>query len=145
MWTRTLTHKTAETVKGIYALIIRLDRDVNVKVGALGEIGFLKGLYVYVGSAQTNLEKRVERHLRKEKSLYWHIDYLLNMAAAKIEEVLWLEAAKSVECTLSQKVGTRGEAVKGFGCSDCNCTSHLFRVGDYKFLFREMKTLVLDP
>jgi Uri superfamily endonuclease len=64
-------------VKGIYTLIIRLDDDVSVNIGALGKVSFGKGLYIYVGSAQTNLEQRVKRHLRKEKRLFSHVDYLL--------------------------------------------------------------------
>jgi len=74
-------------VKGVYVLIISLAKDVNVKVGALGKIDFKKGTYAYVGSAQTNLLKRVERHLRKAKRRFWHIDYLLCNSNAKILKV----------------------------------------------------------
>jgi Uri superfamily endonuclease len=53
-------------MKGIYVLIISVDKDTIVDAGVLGQLNFKKGLYAYVGSAQANLEKRIERHLRKE-------------------------------------------------------------------------------
>ena len=131
-------------MKGVYALIIRLNRNLRMKAGALDETCFVKGSYIYVGSAQTNLEQRVKRHIRKEKRLFWHIDYLLNSDAAKIEKVLWLEADKSGECALSQEIRKRGESIKGFGSSDCSCVSHLFLMNDYTFLLEKMKPLILD-
>jgi Uri superfamily endonuclease len=131
-------------VKGIYALIIRLDSDVVLEVGALGKTAFNKGTYVYVGSAQANLEQRVKRHLRKEKSLFWHIDYLLNSDAASTEKVLRMEADKTVECALAGEIARRGEGVNGFGCSDCCCRSHLFRVEDFAFLLVRMEILKVE-
>ena len=111
---------------GIYALRIRLCKDVSIRVGAIGKISFNRGYYVYVGSAQRNLEKRVERHLRKKKKLFWHIDYLLSNEHAKIEKVLFRQADKSAECALARELGRQAEPVAGFGCSDCRCLSHLF-------------------
>ncbi|MGA2385728.1 MAG: DUF123 domain-containing protein [Candidatus Bathyarchaeia archaeon] len=52
-------------MKGVYVLIIRINKAVLIKIGALGEIAFAEGLYAYVGSAQSNLELRVARHRRK--------------------------------------------------------------------------------
>jgi len=63
-------------VKGVYVLVVSVDKDVNVNIGALGSIGFEKGLYAYVGSAQNGLEKRIERHRRRAKRKFWHIDYI---------------------------------------------------------------------
>jgi Uri superfamily endonuclease len=113
-------------VKGIYALEILLDKDACIKIGALGEVLFKKGVYVYAGSAQNNLEKRVQRHLRKENKLFWHIDYLLNHEHSKIIRVLLRQGNKEQECAVAKELGMRGEAVEGFGCSDCHCRSHLF-------------------
>jgi len=61
-------------MKGIYVLFISVKRDIFVKVGALGKVKFSQGTYAYVGSAQNGIEKRVIRHLRKEKRKFWHID-----------------------------------------------------------------------
>jgi Uri superfamily endonuclease len=128
-------------VKGIYVLIIHVAKDTNVNTGALGSIAFQKGLYAYVGSAQTNLEQRIKRHLRKEKRLFWHIDYLLANEASKITQVLYKKANKTEECKTAKIIGDRGKPIAGFGCSDCNCKSHLFRIGDYEFLLDSMQVL----
>jgi Uri superfamily endonuclease len=128
-------------LKGIYVLIIRVAENVSLNVGALGKIAFTKGLYAYVGSAQTNLEQRVKRHLRSEKRRFWHIDYLLDNPTAKIIKVFFKQAAKAEECKTAQTIGERSKAVADFGCSDCQCRSHLFRVDGYEFLLDSMQEL----
>ena len=125
-------------------LIIQVDKKVDVNVGALGKITFEKGLYAYVGSAQTNLEQRIKRHLAKEKRLFWHIDYLLNDSAARIVKVLYKQADKAEECDLAKVIGERGEPVDDFGCSDCSCKSHLFRIGDYRLLQESMQVVHVE-
>jgi Uri superfamily endonuclease len=121
-------------VKGVYVLIIQVDKDVDLNVGALGKLRFEKGVYAYVGSAQTNLEKRINRHFKKEKRKFWHIDYLLDNEAAKIAKVFFKQANKTKECEIAEVIGERGEPIAGFGCSDCKCKSHLFQLKDYEFL-----------
>lgn len=121
-------------MKGVYVLVISVGKGFRVNVGALGSIFFEKGLYAYVGSAQNGLERRVQRHLRKAKKKFWHIDYLLDDDAVRIVKVFCKEAEKSEECKIARKLSERGIAVKRFGCSDCGCVSHLFRVNDYDFL-----------
>ncbi|MCJ7762059.1 GIY-YIG nuclease family protein [Candidatus Bathyarchaeota archaeon] len=118
-------------MKGIYVLIIQVSSGVAAQVGALGKLTFKKGLYAYVGSAQNNLEKRVRRHLTKEKRKFWHIDYLLCTDVAKVIAVFHKQADKAEECAVAKAIGERGEAVAGFGSSDCTCKSHLFRIEDY--------------
>jgi Uri superfamily endonuclease len=125
-------------------LIIQVDKNIDVNVGALGKLTFEKGLYAYVGSAQANLEQRIKRHLAKEKRLFWHIDYLLNDSAARIVKVLYKQADKAEECDLAKVIGERGEAVDGFGCSDCSCKSHLFRIEDYRFLQESMRVVHVE-
>ena len=125
-------------------LIIQVDENVDVNVGALGKLTFEKGLYAYVGSAQANLEQRIKHHLRKEKRLFWHIDYLLNNSAARIVKVLYKQADKTEECDLAEVIGEIGEPVDGFGCSDCSCKSHLFRIGDYRFLQGSMRVVHVE-
>ena len=131
-------------MKGVYVLIIQVDKDADVNVGALGKLTFEKGLYAYVGSAQTNLEKRIRRHFRKEKRKFWHVDYLLDNAAAKIAKVFFKNADKSEECETAKIINERGRAISGFGCSDCNCNSHLFRIGDYRFLQETMQVFTSE-
>lgn len=96
---------------------MELSHDTEIEVGKLGSILFKKGTYIYVGSAPS--EKRLERHLREDKKLHWHIDYLLEKAlTTKIYIV------KGKECEVAQKIDL--PCIKGFGCSDCRCDSHLF-------------------
>jgi len=118
-------------VQGIYILIIRLSENTDVTIGKLGKLLFPKGLYAYVGSAQNGLEKRIERHFRKEKRVFWHVDYLLQSPASKILRVFHKTAGKPEECAVAKKIGAEGEAVAGFGCSDCPCKTHLFRMKAY--------------
>ena len=126
-------------LKGIYVLIIQVNKPITVNVGAIGNITFKKGLYAYVGSAQTNLEKRIKRHLRKEKRKFWHIDYLLDNEATKIVKVFVKEANKTEECKTAKSLGEKNKAISDFGCSDCTCKSHLFQIRDYSFLQKTMQ------
>ena len=128
-------------LKGVYVLIIQVDEDTDVNVGAIGRLTFKKGLYAYVGSAQNNLEQRVKRHLRKEKRRFWHIDYLLDNDAIKVVEVFHKQADKTEECAIAKVIGERGKSMDGFGSSDCSCKSHLFRIEDYGFLQEFMRVL----
>lgn len=130
-------------MKGIYVLIISVASNTHVKVGALGIIEFKHGLYAYVGSAQNNLNKRLERHQRLEKKKFWHIDYLLANRHAKIVKIFHKKATRSEECRLSTELSKNGSSIIGFGSSDCNCRSHLFKIQEYEFLKEKMSETVL--
>ena len=107
-----------KSCKSIYVLVIQVGDDINVNVGAFGERTFAKGLYAYVGSARTNIEQRIKRHLRGEKRKFWHIDYLLDNATAKIIKVFFREGDKAEECKTAESLSSKSEPVKDFGCSD---------------------------
>lgn len=128
-------------MKGIYALIISVDKAIQIKIGGLGELTFPEGLYAYVGSAQNNLELRVARHRRREKSLFWHIDYLVNDEAAKVTCVYFAQGSKTDECRIARLFEKNAKPIVGFGCSDCRCKSHLFRVQDFGFIRAHMQPL----
>ena len=115
-------------MKGIYILTIVLSKSASIKIGALGEIDFEKGTYAYVGSAQNNLEKRVQRHFKKDKKLRWHIDYLTTSKYAKVENVFYKIAPKKEECKTAEYFAKTQISIKNFGCSDCKCKSHLFKI-----------------
>ncbi len=125
-------------LKGIYVLIIQLDAEVKIRVGALGTIAFLAGTYAYVGSAQNSLEQRVRRHLRKEKKLFWHIDYLLADKAANVTQVYYVAGDKACECNIASLVAQKAAPIFGFGCSDCNCDSHPFHAESFHFIDKHM-------
>ena len=116
-------------MKGSYILLIEVKEDRNIKIGKLGKLHFKKGFYVYVGSALNNLESRINRHLRFDKKIHWHIDYLLKYA--DIIHVFFKENPIKEECNLSFEFEKNLNTIKDFGCSDCKCNSHLF-FGKYK-------------
>jgi Uri superfamily endonuclease len=69
---------------------------------------------------------RLSRHFREDKSKHWHIDYLrehVNPIAAWFSYEL-----KRLEHLWAQALNDSREfsPIKGFGCSDCKCFSHLF-------------------
>lgn len=111
-----------------YQLAITLAAPARVAVGRLGVFEFPAGRYVYTGSARRNLEARIARHLRKEKTLRWHIDYLL---AAPQAHVTGVERSTQPECALNQATAGR-VLIPGFGASDCRagCGSHLKFLGE---------------
>ena len=106
-----------------YQLDIVLVVPTRLSIGQLGVFDFPAGHYIYTGSARSNIESRIARHLRHEKKLKWHIDYLLCSPHASIGKVT--RYAES-ECKINlQTMGVI--LVKGFGSSDCHadCGSHL--------------------
>lgn len=110
-----------------YQLHIRLAQPLRLQIGRFGEFDFPAGDYVYTGSAKRNFEARVARHLRRDKRLRWHIDYLLAAPGVTVVEVI---RSVEPECELNQ--ATSGELrVPGFGASDCRhgCGSHLKLMG----------------
>ena len=109
-------------------MIIKVLSDFGVSVGALGKIRFKQGYYAYIGSAMNSLEKRIARHLKKEKKKHWHIDYMLAKKQAKIASVFVKESKAKEECDVAKKVARIGKAIECFGCSDCSCKAHLFKV-----------------
>jgi adenylylsulfate kinase len=132
-------------MKGIYALLISVTEKIRVHVGALGDIDFEEGLYVYVGSAQNNLEKRVERHLRKVKPRFWHIDYLLSSRQVHVVKTYYKKAGRIQECKLAKGLSEVATPITSFGSSDCTCDSHLFKVESYDYLSEFMREIEMKP
>ena len=125
-------------VKGTYCLCINVEDDIKIKVGALGEIIFTKGSYIYVGSALNSLLPRLDRHLKHSRGehnvTHWHIDYLLRDPMVSMESIYMNDNGKKLECIMAAKVAGHGEPVPRFGCSDCKCVSHLYSVESFGFL-----------
>jgi len=114
--------------KGVYALFLEVSRNIIVNPGSLGILHFRNGYYVYVGSAQNNLEKRVARHCTRVKRRFWHVDYLLSNRSVHITEILFKAAGKAEECKIAKRLQSIGMPSIGFGSSDCRCNSHLYKV-----------------
>jgi Uri superfamily endonuclease len=132
---------------GIYVIMVQLDRPKEITVGKKYTLVFQKGSYAYVGSALAGLEKRLARHLSTRKKPHWHIDYLLN--AAEVRTIICAETREKKECAMAQTLSQRLPSIHGFGCSDCNCKSHLFFSQDPKALkeclLDAVKHLNLNP
>ena len=125
-----------ESTGGTYTLVLCLPVETTIKVGALGTQSFPAGWYAYVGSALgPGGFSRIERHravaVGDHDVRHWHIDYLLGETPAEIETV-FRSVAVDAECAVADTID--GEPIPGFGCSDCDCLSHLFYSPSDSFL-----------
>jgi Uri superfamily endonuclease len=102
----------------------------RLRIGSLGMLAFEAGVYAYVGSAANGIVRRVSRHLRRDKNLRWHIDYLLEHSRITCVHVIESDAPREMECRIAGYLSRRNGHIRGFGCSDCRCASHLFRMDD---------------
>lgn len=105
-----------------YLLHIYLKKSRRIKIGKLGTFTFKEGNYFYVGSAKRNLMQRIERHLKKQKKKFWHIDYFLQYARIKKVRICNL-SEETMATMLSREIEI---PVLGFGSSDKKSKSHLF-------------------
>jgi endonuclease-3 len=116
-------------MKGIYAMVLRLETDLDMVIGKLGTINFKSGYYYYIGSALgTGGFKRVTRHFNvasgKNSTRKWHIDYLLPHSYVICS--LLFPTDEALECRAAQELKEYSDIIPGFGCSDCGCKTHLF-------------------
>jgi len=120
--------------KGVYLLLGYLPKKTKLKTKAK-EFNLEKGFYYYCGSALNNLSARIKRHLAKnKKKKHWHIDFL----SEKLNILLinpYIVGDNDFEHYLAEILAEKLTSVKGFGCGDCSCKSHLFF----------SKTLVAEP
>jgi Uri superfamily endonuclease len=114
-------------VETSYQLLVDVPRPLRCVIGRLGEFDFPVGRYVYSGSAKRGLDARIVRHLRRQKRLRWHIDYLLNAPGVAVVDVI---RSRRGECALNRAIPGRVLAL-GFGSSDCRagCRAHLKYLG----------------
>ena len=128
---------------GCYSLIISLRRKKTIRVGKLGVALFPKGTYIYTGSAMNGLAARLKRHLTRRKKLHWHIDHLLKLPEARVDNVIVYPPAPNQECRQNQRIAALPGAtviLKRFGASDCQsgCESHLI------FFAKELESKLAD-
>ena len=135
--------------KGAYVLILRLASAKDVEVGKLGKISFARGFYAYVGSAMgAGGFKRVERHMDvsagRSKTRKWHVDYLLPVS--QVTGTIEIVARDRIECSIAHYLGKNPllVGIRGFGSSDCTCSSHLFYSRHFSDLEDAANRLVYD-
>ena len=105
-------------------------RTGTVRVGRLCSIELEPGFFMYVGSAfgPGGLGARVRHHRQIAANPHWHIDYL--RARCDLVEVWFTADLARREHSWAKAVGRMPGAsipLPGFGSSDCECDTHLFR------------------
>ncbi len=118
--------------QGRYLLLIRVPA-CRIRIGALGSISFVAGLYGYVGTAggrSITLHHRLARHMRRTKVRRWHIDYLTTARAVTILGAYWTADPTMTETHLASLCVERFPVVRRFGNSDARsgALGHLFIV-----------------
>ncbi len=117
---------------GVYQITIQIKKKTEIKIGKLGQFTFEPGTYIYTGRAKKGLQKRIQRHIRKEKRCFWHIDYLLQSKYAEITDIIITSDNYESECTQNRNIQNHDTQIpiNGFGSSDCknHCKAHLVLV-----------------
>ncbi|WP_455364539.1 GIY-YIG nuclease family protein [[Eubacterium] cellulosolvens] len=119
-------------MKGTYIMLLRVLKDIDLKVGCLGSLHIPQGYYLYVGSAmgpwKTAYESRVKRHYQKKKKRFWHIDHLTTHRDIAICFTELVIENRKIECEITvqlRKVFDGQILFKNFGSTDCRCGGHL--------------------
>jgi len=117
---------------GTYVLVLAVDSPLDTRVGALGTVTVHTGWVAYVGSAcGPGGFARIDRHRRvatgAQSTRHWHIDWLLGHDAVSIADTVRFPG-RAIECRVAAALD--GGIAPGFGCSDCDCDTHLFAADD---------------
>lgn len=127
---------------GAYLLSIELNTPHAIDVGALGELSFQAGHYIYVGSARKGLAARLRRHATRSKKAHWHVDHLLAVAQLRRSVAI---RGYGEELSLARSLATLADgSVAGFGATDSPLDSHLFYFRDDPFSRRPFVEWLLD-
>jgi Uri superfamily endonuclease len=105
----------------------------SIEIGALGHLPFAAGLYACLGSARgrsVTLGHRLARHMRREKVLRWHIDYLTTAPAVAVLGAYWSTDPTMTEAGLAGRFAERFPVIRRFGNTDSrgSAPGHLFLV-----------------
>ena len=114
----------APLLPGAYAMAIELTDKAVVRLSGRPPITLPAGRYLYCGSAKGpgGLKARLSRHMRRGKSLRWHVDQLTEQGLVVGS---WAFPGGD-ECKLVQMCSHLPMPIAGFGSSDCaTCRSHL--------------------
>ena len=119
-----------EQKNNTYILFIENKKHLSLSIGRGLFCNFPPGIYIYIGSARKNIEKRILRHFSKNKKLFWHIDYFLihthiiNVFIGSLKEK---ELVSSLINNINLEI-----PCKGFGSSDSPHPAHLFIIKNKK-------------
>ena len=116
----------APALPGAYAMAIELANTVAVMLSGRSSIILPAGRYLYCGSAkgQGRLKARLSRHMRRGKSVRWHVDQLTERGLVIGS---WIFPGGD-ECEVVRMCSYLPMPIAGFGSSDCaTCRSHLLQ------------------
>ena len=127
-------------MKGSYILVIHIPEIIEITIGALDNVLFDEGFYLYIGSAMggygsNTLENRVKRHISpsNNKKTHWHIDYLLAHERSIITQLYLIPSLFRLECIIAKEImDFSDDIIEDFGSSDCKCNSHLYYFQQFK-------------
>ena len=108
---------------------MRSHTESRIPIGRKGVLKARPGFYLYVGSAHGpgGLKARVGHHLGAASRPRWHVDHLRRILPV---EAVWFAAdPRRLEHAWARVLDEMEETsspMRGFGSSDCRCTSHLF-------------------
>jgi len=147
--------KITDIQSGTYLLEIYAAKAFKINSKMFSGKLFPPGYYYYSGSAQKNFSKRIIRHLKKEKNIYWHIDHITSRNSNKIKTIFILENyKKEFECKVVKDLESYfniSHFVKNFGNGDCGkgCKSHLLystnRINHSHFISRYQSIVRFIP
>ena len=100
--------------------------------GKLGRARLRKGYYLYTGSAlgrgAVSLERRIERHMKRQKRLRWHVDYLTSRPECNVTGAVYVVSDVRLECKVNSLLSNElkvSPVLLKIGASDCKCNGHL--------------------
>lgn len=101
---RTMSAAALPAAPGTYCLWLQLETPLRIPVGRIGELSLPPGLYAYAGSAlgPGGLQARAGRHLRAEKPLRWHIDWLT--VRIPVAAIWYRTGRERLECAWAQAI-----------------------------------------
>jgi histidyl-tRNA synthetase len=107
-------------------MAIELADTVVVMLSGRSSIALPAGRYLYCGSAKGpgGLKARLSRHMRRGKSVRWHVDQLTEWGLVIGSWIF----PRGDECEVVQMCSYLPMPIAGFGSSDCaTCRSHLLQ------------------
>ncbi len=119
---------------GTYIVVLKSDQAKTIRIGKLAQLNIQKGYYAYIGSAfgPGGVIARLKHHYKVSHRPHWHLDYL--RAETEFYEAYAEYSSEKKECewaSLISKSEMVSEPLKGFGSSDCQCSTHLFYFTSY--------------
>jgi len=122
--------RSPDPLPGTYVLLMRLARAQPLTIGRLGRFDLPRGWYLYVGSAfgPGGVAARCRHHRRISPRPRWHVDYL--RVVAPLRAIWFSHATIPLEHLWASRLARDPDLaipIPGFGASDCDCATHLFR------------------